>query len=81
MMTGVAYIKVVMLVFIAVPVLCYLVDTDNALLSAACYLVPTQAAFEGMMGLLRGDSGVALKDILILGLHGGGWLALYLGIS
>ena len=77
-MTGVTCIKVVMLVFIAVPVLCYLVHIDHVFLSAACYLVPTQAAFEGIMGILQGDGGTVLKDMVILGLHGGGWLALYL---
>ena len=78
LLTGVTCIKVVMLVFIAVPVLCYLAHIDQAYLSAACYLVPTQAAFEGIMGLLQGDGGTVLKDMVILGLHGGGWLALYL---
>ena len=47
--------------------------SEGMLVRAICYLVPSQPAFEGIMGLLEGEVGVTLKDIGILAMHGGGW--------
>lgn len=78
LMVGVVYIKIVMLLFIAVPILSFLVGISQPLLSAACYLVPSQATFEGIMELSTGSGKVAVKDIFILAVHCLLWFLLYL---
>ncbi len=81
LMVSVVYIKIVMLLFIAVPILRFLVGSSNPLLSAVCYLVPSQATFEGIMSFSDGGSGIVLKDILILMAHCVAWFLLYIVIS
>ena len=78
LMAGVVYIKIVMLLFIAVPILGFLVGINQPLLSAACYLVPSQATFEGIMELANGTAATAVKDIVILAAHCAFWLLLYM---
>ncbi len=73
MLVSVAYLKIVLILFMGVPILCFLSDGGGILVRAICYLVPSQPAFEGIMGLLEGEVGVTLKDIGILAMHGGGW--------
>ena len=81
LMVGVVYIKIVMLLFMAVPILGFLVGTSQPLLMAVSYLVPSQAAFEGIMDLSTGSGTAAVKDILILLAHCIGWFLLYIGLS
>lgn len=81
LMVGMIYIKVVMLLFIAIPVLCFLVGVSHPLLSAVCYLIPSQAAFEGIIGISAGSTAMVLKDIFLLTAHCIGWFLLYAGIS
>ena len=78
LMVGVVYIKIVMLLFIAVPILGFLGGINQPLLSAACYLVPSQATFEGIMELANGTAATAVKDIVILAAHCAFWLLLYM---
>ncbi|MDE6406217.1 MAG: ABC transporter permease [Lachnospiraceae bacterium] len=68
LMVGVVYIKIVMIVFMAVPLLSYLLGVDGVF-SILCYLVPSSAAFEGIMHLANGVRGMAAKDIVILAVH------------
>ena len=81
LMVGVVYIKIVMLLFMAVPILSFLVGISQRLLSAVCYLVPSQATFEGIMDLSTGNGTAAVKDIFILLAHCIGWFLLYIGLS
>ncbi len=81
LMVGVVYIKVVMLLFMAVPIVSFLVGISNPFLSAVCYLVPSQATFEGIMGLWTGSRDAAVKDVFILLGHCMVWYMLYLVIS
>lgn len=81
MMAGVVYIKIVMIVFMAVPIVNYLVGTGNKALSCICYLIPSSATFEGIMDLANGTASTAVKDIVILALHGVLWFLLYLFVS
>ena len=81
LMVGVVYIKIVMLLFMAVPILSFLVGISQPLLLAVCYLVPSQATFEGIMDLSTGSGTAAVKDILILLVHCIGWFLLYIGLS
>ena len=81
MMVGVVYIKIVMLLFMAVPILSFLVGISRPLLSTVCYLVPSQATFQGIMELSTGSGIVAVKDIFILAAHCLLWFLLYLLLS
>ena len=81
LMVSVVYLKVVMLLFMAVPILSFLVGSSNSLLSAVCYLVPSQATFEGIMSLSSGSSAAITKDILILTAHCVAWFLLYIVLS
>ncbi len=81
LMSGVVYIKIVMLLFIAVPILSFLAGISQPILSAVCYTVPSQAAFEGIMDLSAGSGTAAVKDIFILFVHCIGWFLLYIGLS
>jgi hypothetical protein len=76
LMIGVAYIKIVMLVFIAVPIVCALIGVSGPL-AVLCNLVPSQPAFDGIMALSAGNTGAAIKDAGILSIHCVVWPALY----
>ncbi|MCI9643429.1 MAG: ABC transporter permease [Oscillibacter sp.] len=80
LMIGVVYIKIIMLVFIAVPIVCALIGVSRPL-AVICNLVPSQPAFEGIMALSAGNIGTAIKDIGILTIHCIAWFALYVLIS
>ncbi len=81
MMVGVVYIKIVMIVFMAVPLLRYLAGAGNKALSAVCYVIPSSATFEGVMDLANGGMATAGKDMVILAIHCAGCFLLYLCIS
>ena len=80
LMVGVVYIKIVMLLFIAVPIVCVLVGVSGPL-AVICNLVPSQPAFDGIMALSDGHIGTALRDVGILAAHGIVWFAAYILIS
>ena len=80
LMIGVVYIKIVMLLFLAVPILCSLTGV-HGLPAVICGMVPSQPAFEGIMALSAGNMAVAVKDIAILALHSIAWAVLYVLIS
>ena len=81
LMVGVVYIKIVMIVFMAVPILYFLAGTEKNILSYVCYLIPSSATFEGIMNLANGSTTLAIKDIFILVVHCRFWILLYLFIS
>ena len=76
LMIGVVYIKIIMLVFIAVPIVCALIGVSG-LSAVLCNLVPSQPAFDGIMALSAGNTGAAIKDAGILSIHCVVWPALY----
>lgn len=80
LMTGVVYIKIIMIIFMAVPLVSYLLGASG-LLSVFCYFVPSSAAFEGIMNLAGGDMSVIAKDMLILMAHGIVWFTVIVGIK
>ena len=79
-MVGVVYIKIVMIIFMAVPLVSYLLRASG-LISVICYLVPSSAAFEGIMNLANNIEPMIAKDMLILMAHCIIWFLLYLSIS
>ena len=80
LMIGVVYIKIVMLLFIAVPIVCSLIGVSGPL-AVICNLVPSQPAFEGIMALSGEKTGTAIKDAGILAAHCIAWFVLYVLIS
>jgi len=80
LMIGVVYIKIVMLLFLAVPLVCALIGV-NGPLAIICNIVPSQPAFDGIMALSAGSMGTAMKDTGILAIHYITWFALYVLIS
>ena len=75
---GMIYIKIVMLLFMDVPILGFFVGISNPTLSVICYLVPSQATFEGIMDLADSGMTTADKDIVILAVHCVVWFLGYL---
>ena len=80
LMIGVVYIKIVMLLFLAVPLVCALIGVSGPL-AVVCNIVPSQPAFDGIMALSAGSMGTAVKDVGILAVHCIAWFALYVLIS
>lgn len=81
MMVGVVYIKIVMIVFMAVPILNFLLGTGNKIFSYICYFIPSSATFEGIIDLVNGSTVIVTNDIAILTVHCVFWFLLYLFIS
>ena len=80
LMIGVVYIKIVMLLFIAVPIVCALIGVSGPL-AIVCNIVPSQPAFEGIMGVSSENMGIAIKDVGVLAIHCITWSTLYVLIS
>ena len=80
LMAGVVSIKIIMIIFMAVPLVSYLLGAGG-LISVFCYLVPSGAAFEGIMDLADSDRSMIAKDMFILMAHCIIWFLLYLSIS
>lgn len=79
-MVGVVTIKIIMILFMAVPLVSYLLGASG-LVSVLCHFVPSCASFEGIMNLADSDKPMIAKDMFILMTHCVGWFLLYLSIS
>ena len=80
LMTGVVHIKLVMLLFLAAPLLCALIGVSGPP-AVMCNIVPSQPAFDGIMALSAGNMGTAVKDTGILAVHCIAWFVLYILLS
>lgn len=80
LMVGVVYIKIVMIAFLAVPLLKFLLGFGGGA-SLLCYIVPSTASFEGIMALLSESPILPERDILILIVHCVAWFLLYIALS
>lgn len=76
-MVGVAYIKMIMIAFMAVPMLAWLLGADGFVLTL-CYFVPSTPVFEGIMHLANEGNNLPAKDMVILLTHCVIWLGGYL---
>ena len=74
------YIKIVMIAFLAIPLLKFLLGFSGGA-SFLCYIVPSTATFEGIMGLLSESPILPERDILILIVHCVAWFLLYIALS
>lgn len=77
LMVGIVYIKVLMILFMAVPMFAYLMDVKG-FLAVICNVVPSTATFRGVMELLSGNRNVAISNIWILCIHLAGWFLVWL---
>lgn len=80
LMDGVVYIKIVLLLFLTVPIL-YTLTGVNGPLAALCYLTPSQPAFAGIRALNAGNTGVCVRELVILASHCAAWVSLYVLLS
>lgn len=78
MMTGIFCIKVVMLLFLAPPVLFYLAVPQGSLMYILSYCFPSSAVFYGLMELLSGGTEGVFINIIVLSLHCVTWMLLFL---
>lgn len=81
LMVGIVYIKVTMILFIAPPILFYLTVPAGSLLHTLSYLLPSSAAFYGLMDLLNGQVEQFGINILILSAHCVIWLLLFFAME
>ena len=80
LMVGVVYIKIIMIIFMAVPLVSYLLGA-RGLISVFCYFVPSSASFEGIMNLATSGKPMIAKEMCILMVHCIIWFLLYVSIS
>lgn len=78
LMTGIAYIKIVMLFFLVPPILVYLTVPQGSPLFLLSYLLPSSAVFYEFMELLSGQTGNLWSTIAVLLFHAALWSAVYL---
>lgn len=69
LMVGIVYIKIVMILFLAPPIVCYLMVSADSALYPISYLIPSSAAFYGIMDLLGGQAVTLWRNIVILTFH------------
>ena len=69
LMVGIVYIKIVMIMFLAPPIVFYLMIPAGSILHSLSYLIPSSAAFYGIMDLLNGQTNTLWLNIVILLIH------------
>ena len=77
LMTGIACIKVIMILFIAPPVFFYLAVPKDSIMFGLSYVLPSGATFYGLMDLLNGYADKMWFPFLILFLHAVFWSIAY----
>ncbi len=81
LMVGIVYIKIVMILFLAPPILFYLVVQSDSALFAISYLLPSSATFYGLMNLLTGTAQNIEVNLIVLFVHCIVWFLLFLLID
>ena len=77
LMAGIVYIKIVMILFLAPPVLFYLAVPMGSITHALSYLLPSSATFYGLMDLLTGKMQDIWINITVLSAHCLVWVLLF----
>lgn len=80
LMVGIVYIKIVMILFLAPPILFYLLVPAGSMLHGLTYIFPSSAVFYGLMELLDGKTDL-VKNLAALTIHGAVWPAVYVLVS
>lgn len=77
LMAGIVYIKLIMILFLAPPILFYLLLPADSIFYLLSYLLPSSAAFYGLMELLNGQEGNLWLNPAVLLVHAVFWSGLY----
>lgn len=80
LMVGIVYIKAAMLLFLAPPILFYLLLPADGFPRALTCLLPSSATFYGLMKLLDGKHGLG-KELAVLAAHCAVWFLVYACMS
>ena len=80
LMLAIVYIKIVMIVFIAVPLVVYLFAPDNDL-RLLFNVIPSYTVFDGLMKTMNSNSSSVVINIIVLILHCVIWLKVYFNID
>lgn len=70
LMTGIVCIKIVMILFLAPPILFYILIPPDGAMYFLSYIFPSSAAFYGLMELINGQGENLWRNLLILSIHG-----------
>jgi len=81
LMVGIVYIKIVMILFLAPPILFYLAVPSDGTVHTLSYLLPSSATFYGLMDLLTGEMRDIWINIIALSVHCLIWLSLFFVIA
>lgn len=77
LMVGVVYIKITMILFLAPPVVFYLLAPPDSVLFGLSYLLPSSATFYAVMDLLNGQTEHLRPALAALAAHALVWSAAY----
>lgn len=77
LMVGIVFLKVVMILFIAPPLLFYLFAADSGILRIVSYLFPSTGTFYGLMDIMTGQSKKIWINILAIFIHSIFWTSLF----
>lgn len=77
LMIGIVYIKIIMILFLAPPIVFYLIIPADSMIYPLSYLFPSSAAFYGVMELLGGQREKLLLNLAVLFIHAVLWSCLY----
>lgn len=80
LMVGIVYIKIIMIFFLALPILFYLLVPTDSIWYGLSYLFPSAATFYGLMGLMNGKTDI-VRELLALAAHSTVWLMIYAGVA
>lgn len=76
LMVGIVYIKIIMILFLAPPILFYMLVPADSVWYGGSYLFPSGATFYGLMGLMDGRTDM-VREVAALAGHGAVWSAVY----
>ncbi len=77
LMVGIVYIKIVMILFLAPPILFYLILPSDSIAFWISYLLPSSATFYGVMDLLNGRITNMIPVLIVLLAHSILWSSIY----
>ena len=77
LMTGIVYIKIIMILFLAPPVFFYLTMPDSSIIFKLSFLLPSGATFYGVMDLLNGRTKTLFYSFMALFAHAILWSIVY----
>lgn len=77
LMIGIVYIKIVMIMFLAPPILFYLTIPRDSIVYLCSYLFPSSASFYGLMDILNRQAERIWFYLVILSIHAVVWSSLY----